>query len=101
MATYHIDFSQFGPNSGYIEDLFKLYLSDPSLVGGNWAVFFERLLDSNEYTAPTGGVAGQHGHAPEVLPAPSDFDSSEFYHDPNTTHYHQEARSGEAIQERI
>ncbi|MBN8549854.1 MAG: 2-oxoglutarate dehydrogenase E1 component [Deltaproteobacteria bacterium] len=36
-------FSQFGPNSGYVEELYQLFLSDPSLVGDSWAAYFSGL----------------------------------------------------------
>ncbi len=37
--------AQFGQNSGYVEDLYRLYTTDPSLVGEGWASFFARLSD--------------------------------------------------------
>lgn len=43
MASFAELFSQFGPNSGYVEELYQLYLSDPSLVGDSWAAYFASL----------------------------------------------------------
>ncbi len=33
----------FGPNAGYMAELYQLYLSDPSLLDPQWAEFFARL----------------------------------------------------------
>lgn len=38
----------FGPNSGYVEELYNLYLIDPSLVGESWANYF----NSNGFASP-------------------------------------------------
>ena len=34
-------FSEFGPNSGFIEELYRLYKTDPTLVEANWRAFFD------------------------------------------------------------
>ncbi len=39
-------FSQFGSNSGYIEDLYRLYLQSPNLVGDTWRNFFDSLSEN-------------------------------------------------------
>ena len=39
-------FSEFGPNSGYIEELYQLFLVDPSLVGDSWAKYFSQVVGS-------------------------------------------------------
>lgn len=36
-------FTDFGPNSGYVEELYKLFLVDPSLVGEDWGNYFASL----------------------------------------------------------
>ncbi|RMG40141.1 MAG: 2-oxoglutarate dehydrogenase E1 component [Candidatus Dadabacteria bacterium] len=54
-------FERFGPNSGLIEELYKLYQTDPRLVGSSWADFFER--EFKDY-ADTNG----HAAAPLALP---------------------------------
>jgi 2-oxoglutarate dehydrogenase E1 component len=38
-------FQQWGPNAGYIAELYALYQADPSLVGGEWANYFAQLSD--------------------------------------------------------
>lgn len=41
--TDEINFSEFGPNSGFVEELYRLFLLDPGLVGGEWAQYFSKL----------------------------------------------------------
>ncbi len=36
-------FGQFGQNAGYVEELYRLFLADPSLVGDTWAAYFSQL----------------------------------------------------------
>jgi 2-oxoglutarate dehydrogenase E1 component len=57
-------FLPFGPNAGYLAELYQLYLSDPSVVDPVWAEFFESL-DSNGVAALTTGHinGGTNGHA--------------------------------------
>lgn len=43
MSSEKTFFESFGPNSGYIEELYDLYQRDPALVGATWASFFSRL----------------------------------------------------------
>ena len=47
MGTTTDHFSQFGPNSGYVRDLFNLYQTDPSLVGDSWARYFSTIETSS------------------------------------------------------
>jgi 2-oxoglutarate dehydrogenase E1 component len=52
-------FLPFGPNAGYLAELYQLYLSDPSVIEPEWVEFFKSLDD--------GGVNGyknglSHGH---------------------------------------
>lgn len=35
--------SELGPNSGYVEELYALFLTDPSLVGEEWVRYFASL----------------------------------------------------------
>lgn len=36
------DFSEFGPNAGFVEEQYRLYLSDPSLVDDYWSSYFAK-----------------------------------------------------------
>jgi 2-oxoglutarate dehydrogenase E1 component len=50
----------FGPNAGYLAELYQLYLSDPSLVDPSWVEFFKGL------DGPSNAVVGNghtNGHA--------------------------------------
>ena len=38
-------FSEFGPNSGYISELYDLYSTNSSLVSAPWAQFFRSFKD--------------------------------------------------------
>ncbi len=51
----------FGPNAGYLVELYQLYLSDPSLVDPTWAEFFKGLDGSNGASAVNGHSNG-HGN---------------------------------------
>jgi 2-oxoglutarate dehydrogenase E1 component len=54
----------FGPNAGYLAELYQLYLSDPSLVDPTWAEFFKGLDGSNAAPAVNGHANGHtNGHA--------------------------------------
>lgn len=55
-------FERFGPNSGYIDELYQLYRVDPALVGDKWATFFRtHSIDEEPRTngATNGGVEGK------------------------------------------
>lgn len=54
-----IDFSRFGQNAGYIEELFNLYQSDPTLVDPNWARYFASLTGAT-YSGGNGSVVNGH-----------------------------------------
>lgn len=60
-------FLPFGPNAGYLAELYQLYLMDPSLVEPAWAEFFSRVDSSaalgNGYTNGH-GTNGHATHAP-------------------------------------
>lgn len=61
--------SLFGPNAGYLAELYQLYKEDPTLVDPAWADFF-RQAGFNGTAAPTNGHAnGSAAHAPST-PAP-------------------------------
>lgn len=49
-------FSQFGPNSGFIQELYEHYLTDPTLVGEPWISFFRDLESAHTTEPATGGV---------------------------------------------
>jgi len=65
--SYTEIFSQFGPNSGYVQQLYELYKTDPALVGESWANFFNGL-DSGQPSASisradySNGANGQAAH---------------------------------------
>ncbi|MCO6431988.1 MAG: 2-oxoglutarate dehydrogenase E1 component [Deltaproteobacteria bacterium] len=65
-----IDFSAyFGANSGYVEELYKQYLNDPSLVGESWAGFFSSLSKMAE--AINGGRQHAISPAGEIFEEPN------------------------------
>lgn len=45
MANGTERFSQFGQNSGYVEELYKLFCVDPGLVGQDWASYFASISE--------------------------------------------------------
>lgn len=51
-------FSDFGPNSGYVQELYELYSSDKTLVSPNWIKYFEEFEKS---IAPNGGTLHTNG----------------------------------------
>ncbi|MCB0318690.1 MAG: hypothetical protein KDD56_08025, partial [Bdellovibrionales bacterium] len=66
MADFYMtkEFEQFGSNSGYIEELYRLYLTDPKLVGETWAKYFSSIENGsinnngsevNQYSQVTNG----------------------------------------------
>lgn len=63
-------FTQFGPNSGYVEELYQLYLSDPSLVGDSWSSYFATLNGSASGLVPA-AVAKSNGVHAASTPATS------------------------------
>jgi 2-oxoglutarate dehydrogenase E1 component len=50
----------FGPNAGYLAELYQLYLSDPSLVDPTWVEFFKGLDGANGAVVSNGHT---NGHA--------------------------------------
>lgn len=36
--------NDWGPNAGYVEELYRLFVTDPSLVGESWAVYFSKFV---------------------------------------------------------
>jgi 2-oxoglutarate dehydrogenase E1 component len=52
----------FGPNAGYLTELYQLYLVDPSMVEPEWAEFFKGLEGGN-------GNGHANGHAAVASPA--------------------------------
>lgn len=68
--------SQFGPNSGYIEELYNLFKFDPALVGETWRKYFEdalatgvqetaaEVLESNGHALPVPAALAYAGEAP-------------------------------------
>ncbi len=60
----------FGPNAGYLTELYQLYLSDPSMVEPEWAEFFKGLEGTNG-----NGNGSGNGHVAVSMPvaaAPSE-----------------------------
>ncbi len=63
-------FEQFGPNAGFVRELYALFLQDPSAVGEGWAEFFSNLGNGSEAAlarAVTTGISAAsqstNGHA--------------------------------------
>ena len=53
-------FLDFGPNSGYVQELYELYSSDKTLVSPHWIKYFEEFeksLRPNRGSIPNGGYA--------------------------------------------
>ena len=46
------NFSNFGPNSGYIQDMYELYLKDPKLVGPSWVNYFSQFKNETVNLTP-------------------------------------------------
>jgi 2-oxoglutarate dehydrogenase E1 component len=44
-------FDNFGSNSGYIEDMYELFLKDPKLVGPSWSDYFSRLATQTKQSS--------------------------------------------------
>lgn len=58
--------SQYGPNSGYMKELYEQFVLDPALVPESWRKFFSSL-QGIEYKAPNGdGAARANGAAGAV-----------------------------------
>jgi 2-oxoglutarate dehydrogenase E1 component len=57
-------FSEFGQNAGYVNELFQLYRTDPTLVEPRWGEYFERIVASNGIDnggpAPSSSAAVNH-----------------------------------------
>ncbi len=45
-----------GPNSGFIESLYELYLIDPSLVGTTWSSYFDQISEDTSHTTANGAA---------------------------------------------
>ncbi|HEX6310987.1 MAG TPA: 2-oxo acid dehydrogenase subunit E2, partial [Acidimicrobiia bacterium] len=56
-------FEEYGPNSGFFEDMHRRYLENPSAVGDRWRAFFDRLEGEAPPQAPE--------PAPALEPAPA------------------------------
>ncbi len=52
-------FAEFGQNQGYVEELYKLFLADPSLVGDSWAHYFSNMpgLGTSSAAVTSNGVS--------------------------------------------
>lgn len=53
---------QFGPNAGFIAELYSLYRVDPTLVGKEWALYFAQLTDGVTLPGSSATVAYTNGH---------------------------------------
>lgn len=59
-----LDFSEFGSNSGYIKDLYELYLKDSKSVPSDWAEYFSRFSNGGGTQASvTNGQSYTNGSA--------------------------------------
>jgi 2-oxoglutarate dehydrogenase E1 component len=111
--TSSIDLSaHFGPDSGYIEELFELYCSNPEQVGATWQDFFAELIAelgatngvsdaarSKPYVNGSGGAVSQMGTAEKLSFNPEDFQVNG--HGALPSGYAFEASSYFATQERV
>jgi 2-oxoglutarate dehydrogenase E1 component len=52
-------FSAYGSNSGYVADLYELYLHNPKLVGQAWQKQFEQIASTNGSSSANQGVTTQ------------------------------------------
>lgn len=62
-------FEQFGPNAGFVRELYALFLQDPSAVGDGWAEFFSNLGNGSEAAlarAVTSGLEVNRGYSNEA-----------------------------------
>jgi 2-oxoglutarate dehydrogenase E1 component len=67
MSTNTELFEEYGPNSGYIRDLYQLYLTDPNLVGSDWINFFSNHPNLGNNITPI--TNGNGNYFKEVRPA--------------------------------
>jgi 2-oxoglutarate dehydrogenase E1 component len=51
--------AHFGPNAGYIEELYRMFCDDPSQVGFVWREFFEELIAELGEPSSQGAVANR------------------------------------------
>jgi 2-oxoglutarate dehydrogenase E1 component len=72
MRSLAEQFAQFGQNSGYVEELYQLFLSDPGLVGESWSAYFSSLSGG-----PNGAsqlIAKTNGSHAAAAPAAGDLE---------------------------
>jgi multifunctional 2-oxoglutarate metabolism enzyme len=70
------NFEEYGPNSGFFEDMHRRYLENPSTVGDHWRAFFDQLEGVAPAPAPEAparepereGAAGAPGDAEAGAP---------------------------------
>jgi len=65
-------FEQFGQNAGYVEDLFKLYETDPTLVTPTWRTYFDAIDDAAAGAArpaDAGGSVPVYRNGQQATPA--------------------------------
>lgn len=55
-------FSSFGPNQGFVKDLYQNYLQDRSLVSENWALYFDSLSTPQTSVATAIHIPYVNGH---------------------------------------
>jgi 2-oxoglutarate dehydrogenase E1 component len=61
-------FEEYGPNSGFFEDMHHRYLENPSTVGDHWRAFFEQIEGPASQTSTAASPAAEPGVA---APPPS------------------------------
>ena len=61
-------FGQFGQNAGYVEELYRLFLADPSLVGETWAAYFSQVssVGAHGLITSVGSPAAGNLHAKDA-----------------------------------
>ena len=62
MSQNNPSFEQFGSNSGFVQELFELYSTDPGLVSESWATYFASIEPATNGAAGTNGSTNGHGH---------------------------------------
>lgn len=93
-------FSNFGPNSGYIQDMYELYLKDPKLVGPSWENYF------SQFTNETVDLKSVCSKEPSTNGRPANGELRRIEYNPSNgvhakTNYSAPSSDADALQERI
>lgn len=100
-------FSNFGPNSGYIQEMYELYLKDPKLVGPSWTNYFSKFSDDVvNLNAVAKSEASLKGNQVSINGSQSNTDLRRIEYNPSNganskTNYSAPSSDTDALQERI